>query len=72
VGAVLAQAEAERARERIVDCLCDEESVRVRNRILQGFIERGWGFSERIEEVRPKLPPGYALDSKGLPRGPRR
>ena len=70
VGALLAQAEAESAREAIVECLCNEESVRVRNRILQGFIERGWDFADRVDEVRPKLPPGYALDKKGVPRGP--
>jgi hypothetical protein len=71
VGALLAQAEVGQAREPMVDCLCGEESVRIRNRILQGFIGRGWGFSDRGDEVRAKLPPGYALDSKGMPRGPK-
>ncbi len=70
VGALLAQSEARQAREAIVECLCNEESLRIRNRILQGFIERGWDFADRVDEVRPKLPPGYALDKKGVPRGP--
>jgi len=69
VGALLAQAEAEQARGAIVECLCNEESVRIRNRILQGFIKCGWDFADRVDEVRPKLPPGYALDKKGIPRG---
>ncbi len=68
VGALFAQEQVGDARDALVTCLLAEESVRVRNRILQGFVERQWGFGERAEEVRQNLPPGYAIDAKGMPR----
>ena len=71
VGAVLAQPEADAAKGGLIDCLCEEESVRVRNRILRGFVDRGWDLSGRSEEVKPKLTSGFALDAKGVLHGPR-
>jgi hypothetical protein len=71
VGAVFAQEEAGGCRESLITCLCEEESVRVRNRIVQGFIEHEWDFGDREEEARKHLPPGYALDANGAPRGPK-
>lgn len=68
VGAVLAQDNAEQARDRLLDVFVAEESVRVRARILDGFLAREWSIpDERLEAVRPKLPTGWALDPRGMP-----
>lgn len=68
VGALFAQEEVETCRDQLVDCLCEEESVRIRNRILQGFIDRKWEIGKRKEDVKKNLPSGYTLDPKGIPR----
>jgi len=66
VGSILAQENAEAAREKLLPALLAEESVRVRARILDGFIDRAWGFEEPVREgVRKMLPAGYALDGEG-------
>jgi len=70
VGAVLNQADAEEHKERLLDVLLAEESMRVRARILDGFINAGWDLGDRIAEIRPKLPSGYAIDARGKARGP--
>ncbi len=68
-GAVLAQDNAEEGRGALLDALVREESVRVRARILDGFVEREWKIpEERVDDVRPKLPNGWALDAQGHPR----
>jgi hypothetical protein len=68
-GAILAQDEAEQGRDAMLDALVKEESVRVRARILDGFLAREWAIpKERVGEVRPKLPQGWALDPQGMPR----
>ncbi|MBN1655531.1 MAG: HEAT repeat domain-containing protein [Deltaproteobacteria bacterium] len=66
VGALFAQEEVARCRQELVDCLCDEESLRIRNRILQGFCDRDWEIGARKEEVINNLPAGYYLDPKGF------
>lgn len=71
VGAVLRQAEASEHRERLLDVFMEEESQRVRARILDGFIGAGWDLGERASQARGLLPTGYAIDAKGLPRGPK-
>ncbi len=72
VGAVLAQADAEEHRGRLLEVLVGEESMRVRARILDGFIDAGWELGEAAAEVRKQLPSGYAIDARGKPRGPSR
>lgn len=52
--------------ETSVDPLCEalvaEESVRVKNRIAEGFASRGWRVpSEREEDVAGALPQGFVL-----------
>lgn len=67
-GAVLTQDNAVDARGDLLDALVAEESVRVRVRILDGFVDQGWEIPEdRREDVRPKLPQGFALEG-GIPR----
>jgi HEAT repeat protein len=68
VGAVFAQKDAEQVRDTLVDRLCAEESVRIRNRLFQGFAARDWDFGKRKEEVRKSLTANFTLDSKGIPR----
>lgn len=65
VGAIYAQEGPEAARESLLQCLCSDESVRVRNRILDGFIRLGWDAAERVDEVKKQLPAGYAIDRAG-------
>ncbi len=68
VGALLAQADAAEHRAALLECFCSEESVRVRNRILDGFSAAGWDVGEMGDRVKPRLPAGYTLDRQGVPR----
>ncbi len=65
VGAILHQDEAEQARGALTEALLNEESVRVRIRILDGFIDHGWTLGEVKEEASKRLPSGYVLGKKG-------
>lgn len=63
-GAVLAQDNAEDAREELRTALDREESMRIKARILDGFGQRGWA----VEAPQGKLPDAFALDPEGVPR----
>jgi hypothetical protein len=66
VATTLAQGEAE-AIVPLLDCLVDEESVRVRNKIVEGFIARDWTVpEEKRDEVRKALPSGTTIDAAGF------
>ena len=64
-GAILAQDEADAALEPMTKAFLAEESVRVRMRMLDGYIDRGWGLAEVKEDATKKMPPGYSLGKKG-------
>lgn len=65
VGAVLAQSNAEEARDALLETLAREESVRIKSRILDGFGQRGW----QVDAARlGKLPDAFMLDPSGVPR----
>jgi hypothetical protein len=64
VGAVLAQDNAEEAREAMLTALAREESVRIRARALDGFGQRGWS----VDPARVALPDAFGLDANGVPR----
>ena len=68
VAAILAQPDQSREfGDALLSCLCSEESVRVRNRILEGFHAAGWRIEEdRQAAVKAKLTDAYWLDRKGL------
>ena len=68
VGALLAQAEAAEQRAAAAGVLLAEQSVRVRNRILDGFAAAGWDVGDKAAEIKSRLPPGYSLDRQGVPR----
>ncbi len=64
-GALFAQDDAE-AIGPLLDCLLDEESVRVKLRILDGFLARGWTVPEEKRDViRKALPSGTTIDAGG-------
>jgi hypothetical protein len=67
-GAVLSQESAEAQRPALLRCFCAEASVRVRNRILDGFAARAWDVGEMNAEVKARLPTGYTLDRGGVPK----
>jgi hypothetical protein len=65
VGATLSQEDAE-SIPALLDCLGDEESVRVKHRIVDGFVAREWIVPEdKREGVRKALPSGATIDATG-------
>jgi len=66
VGAVLHQADEAASREPMLAHLCKEESVRVRNRILEAFASLGWGVQGFRAEVEKLLPKGWVIDRAGV------
>ncbi|MFW2388606.1 MAG: HEAT repeat domain-containing protein [Polyangiales bacterium] len=64
-GAILAQDEADAARDAMTKAFLAEESVRVRMRMLDGYVERGWKLADVKEEATKKLPSGYTIGKKG-------
>jgi hypothetical protein len=64
-GAIYHQDEAEQARDALTRAFLEEESVRTRMRILDGFIERDWKLADVKEEAAKKMPTGYSLGKKG-------
>jgi len=65
VGVTLAQNDAS-AIDPLVDMFIDEESLRIRNRVCEGFIPRGWVVpEERRSEMRKFLPSEYSIDGEG-------
>jgi hypothetical protein len=65
VGAMLAQDDAA-GIPLLIDCLVDEESVRVKHRLVDGFIARGWTVpEEKREAARKALPSGVTIDASG-------
>jgi len=64
-GAILAQDEADAALEPMTKAILAEESVRVRMRMLDGYIERGWKLGDAKDEASKRMPTGYTLGKKG-------
>src|ERR1700722_14508421 len=65
VGATLAQDDPE-AIPALLDCLVDEESVRVKHRLVYGFGAREWMVpEEKRESARKALPSGTTIDAAG-------
>jgi hypothetical protein len=68
VAALSAQDAIAKQRDAIIACLCAEDSVRVRNRILDALAAAKISVSPQEEQVRPKLTQGWALDASGIPK----
>ncbi len=64
IGAALAQQDAEEVRQPLEQLLAREESMRVKARVLEGFMQRGWTLTP---EAAGRLPDGWVLDA-GTPR----
>lgn len=65
VGVALAQQD-DAAIPLLVDMFVDEESLRTRNRVCEGFLTRGWVIpEERRAEMRKSLPSEYSIDGEG-------
>jgi hypothetical protein len=68
VGATLAQDDPA-AIPALVDMFIDEESLRIRNRVCEGFMTRGWAFPEESRaDARKSLSSEYTIDGEGLVR----
>lgn len=65
VATVFAQQDPE-AREALAKVLISDESVRIRNRVAEGFASTRWPLTgELADKVRSALPPGYVWMSDG-------
>ncbi len=53
------------AVDAMTKALLAEESVRVRIRILDGYVEHGWTLGDAKAEASKRMPPGYSLGKKG-------
>lgn len=69
-GTALHQADESVTREPLLAHLPKEESVRVRNRILEGFAALGWGVQGFRGEVEKLLPKGWVIDRAGTIKVP--
>jgi len=68
VGATLFQDDAE-SIDKLVEIFCDEESVRIRARICDGFISRKWLVPVATHtEFKKSIPSDFTLDAEGLLR----
>ena len=68
VGAALVQENADAVVSDYVEALVEEESLRVKIRILDGMIENGWSVGKEAKRLEGLLPEGFVLDAKGVPR----
>ncbi len=66
VGVLVSQPNAESYKERLVELLAKEESVRVRARILDTFAQEQWSLGTLAKGI--SLPSNYQLDNHGVPR----
>jgi hypothetical protein len=65
VSATLAQQDPEAAGA-LLRCLEQEESFRIKNKIVDGLLLNGWVVPEDVrEKTRKVLPPGYTIDAEG-------
>ncbi len=66
VAATLAQKDPESSKS-LIAALLEEESVRVRAKIADGYVALGWEIpDDQRDAVRKVLPPQYAVDGAGL------
>lgn len=68
VGAILGQDAVAAHKDALVNALCQEDSVRVRNRILDALAAGNLSVEPEQERVKPKLTQGFTLDAKSVPR----
>jgi hypothetical protein len=50
----------------LLQCLEQEESFRVKNKVVDGLLLRGWAIPEDArDKTRKVLPPGFTIDAEG-------
>lgn len=50
----------------LLKVLADEESLRIKNKVCEGLVARGWTIAEdERPQVRKALPPGFSIDGDG-------
>jgi hypothetical protein len=64
VGA-LAKLEIEVAREPMLKTLCEDESIRVRNEVIEAFCHLGWPTTGHKKKIDALLPKGYKHEKSG-------
>jgi hypothetical protein len=53
----------------LVGALAEEESLRVKNRIATGLVDKGWPIpAELTDACKKALPPGFVLDGATVRR----
>jgi hypothetical protein len=67
VGTIIGQDAVVANRLALVNTLCLEDSVRVRNRIFEALALTGSSVEPEQEKVKARLTPNYTLDAKGVP-----
>ena len=67
VAALSAQEAVASQSQAIIACFCTEDSVRVRNRILDALSAAKVSVSPQEDQVKQRLTQGYALDGSGVP-----
>jgi HEAT repeat protein len=66
VATVLSCDNAAEAAETLVSAVIEEESLRVKNRIINGMVEHGIKVpADLMEKLRPACPPGFHLGADG-------
>lgn len=66
VGAALAQENFEAVLPALLTMLTEEDSVRVKQRALEGLSQKGLSLGDQKEKIA--LPSGWHTDTKGVPR----
>lgn len=61
----LVEQENEIAREALLKAMCEDESIRLRNEIVDAFARLGWSVTGQKKKVPAILPEGYRLDKSG-------
>ena len=67
VSVIVSQDDAASHRDALVSAITKEESVRVKARMLEAFAQQGWDVGAAKDKIAKALPPGWSLDSKGVP-----
>ena len=68
VGAIIGQDAVAAHKAALVSAFCQEDSVRVRNRILDALASGGHSVAPEQERVKQRLTQGYVLDASFVPR----
>lgn len=58
----------EAAREPLIRLFLQDDSMRIKNAVLDGFVETGWPVTGHRGEVEKALPKGYVIDRAGVIR----